>query len=215
MTEEKIANIRNKIYAWYKLEKKDLPWRKTDNLFKTLVSEIFLQQTNTSSVKRIYDVFFNKYKNFRQIYETSEETLRNDIKSLGLANKRAKTLKHLSRKVVELNNGNPPKDEPFLENIKGIGDYISKAYLCFGLKKRTLFYDVNIERIVKRIFQKPQTSPNKDFILNILNSLVPPENFGDFYYALLDFGSKVCKRRAPKCSNCPLSQFCNYYLNEI
>jgi A/G-specific adenine glycosylase len=214
MAKNKINLIRKEIRAWHKKGKKNLPWRKTDDLFKILISEIFLQQTNTSSVKRIYDDFFNKYNNFEEIYKSNEKTLREDIKSLGLSNKRAKTLKRLSKKIIKTNNGKFPLKREFLENIKGIGQYISNAYQCFGLNERTIFYDVNIKRIIERVFKKKNSSSQKAFISERLEELVPQNGFKTFYYALLDFGSKICLKTEPKCEICPISAYCDYFINK-
>jgi len=214
MAKNKINLIRKEIREWHKKGKKNLPWRKTDDLFKILISEIFLQQTNTSSVKRIFDDFFNKYRNFEDIYKSEEKTLKQDIKSLGLSNKRAKTLKRLSKKIIKTNKGKPPLKRDFLENIKGIGQYISNAYRCFGLNERTIFYDVNIKRIVERIFKKRNSSNQTAFISDKLNKLVPQNDFKTFYYALLDFGSKICIKSDPKCEICPISSYCDYFLNK-
>ncbi len=54
MSEGKIHTIRQELLEWYKGERKDLPWRTTEDLYKVLISEIFLQQMNTTSVKRLF-----------------------------------------------------------------------------------------------------------------------------------------------------------------
>lgn len=93
MNKENTTQIHKKLLKWYQDNKKSLPWRKTRSLYKVLISEIFLQKTNTTSVKHIYHSFFDKYSEMRDLYESDIQEVREDIKSLGLANQRAKTLK--------------------------------------------------------------------------------------------------------------------------
>ena len=207
MKTDKIDFIRTKLLKWYEKNKKDLPWRKTEDLFKVLISEIFLQKTNTSSVDNIYEPFFSKYHNFNDLYKADPEELKSDIEELGLVNRRVKTLKSLGKLVMGEYNGEIPPDSDTLKEIYGIGDYISKAFRCFGLNKREIFLDTNIKRILQRIWE----SRKQKNLKNRLDQLMPAKHFQEFYYALLDFGSKICSQNRPECNICPFSPICDYY----
>ena len=47
---EKIASFREKLLAWYDANKRDLPWRRTQDPYKIWISEIMLQQTRVDTV---------------------------------------------------------------------------------------------------------------------------------------------------------------------
>ena len=209
MSPPKYQKITHNILQWYEEHGKDLPWRKTHDLFKILISEIFLKKTNTTSVKDIYDEFFEKYHGFEDLHETNVEELKSDIKSLGLSNRRSRTLKSLARWVVQENDGKLPRDLSRLKEVKGIGEYVARALKCFGSGKRVLFQDVNIRRVIHRVFRGEQGEEGDDFVEEKLDLLVPKENVKDFYWGILDLGSKVGQKIEPRCDECPISRLCH------
>lgn len=214
MTEEKkYRAIRKKILNWYDRNHYDYPWRKTSDLYKILITEILLQKTIASNVQNIFDDFFKKYPDFSHILEVDISELQSDIKRLGLSNKRSQILKDLSHMILNEYKGKIPDDADALKKINGIADYVSNAYLCFGLNKRTFFYDVNIKRFVSRIFTFPDSKVSSVDIEENLDKLLPESDCKFLYWAILDFGNKICIKKNPKCNECPISLHCNYYSN--
>ncbi|MBD3255664.1 MAG: hypothetical protein GF383_11270 [Candidatus Lokiarchaeota archaeon] len=209
---EKATKIRNSLLEWYeKNQNNHYPWRKTSDLYQILITEILLQKTIASNVLNIYTPFFKKYTGFKAILNTPLEELKSDIKQLGLSNKRSQILKDLSKLIIDEYKGTIPQDPEVLKQIKGIADYVSNAYLCFGLNKRTLFYDVNIKRFISRIFTQNQNESKIDFFKESLNFLLPDSDVKSIYWAILDFGSKICTKTNPLCNQCPVSKYCKYY----
>ena len=211
--EKKYSVVREMLVAWYDENKREYPWRKTTNLYQILITEILLQKTIASNVNNIYDEFFKKYKDFTTIHNANINSLQSDIKSLGLSNKRSKTLKDLSEMIISKFNAKIPRDVMLLKEINGIADYVSNAYACFGLNHRTLFHDVNINRIIERVFEISTNKNKNEFINEQLDMLLPDNDCKHFYWALLDFGSNVCAKKNPKCRICPISDYCHYFFN--
>jgi len=207
----KYNTIQDKILDWYNTNKENYPWRSSQSPFQILITEILLQKTIALNVSNLFLKFFEKYSEFSKIYESNVEELQEDIKSLGLSNKRAKILKDLSELVIKEYNGEIPEDPKDLQKINGIADYVSNAYQCFGLNKRTFFYDVNIKRFVSRIFEGTDEKIRVELIENTLDNVLPKQEPKHFYWAILDFGSKVCKKSKPKCIECSISDLCAYY----
>ena len=206
---KKRTEITNKLLKWFETNGENYPWRTTDNLYQILITEILLQKTIASNVKNLFNKFFKKYKNFSAIHKTDVAELQADIEFLGLSNKRAQILKDLSQLVVNEFDGVIPEEPEILKRIKGIADYVSNAYLCFGLNKKTLFFDVNIKRFVSRIFG--ESKPKQADIEEKLAILLPESNCKNFYWAILDFGSKICSKKNPKCELCPINNSCSYF----
>jgi len=210
----KYTTIQDKILDWYNTNKENYPWRTSQNPFQILITEILLQKTIASNVSNLFQKFFEKYSEFSKIYESKIEEIQGDIKSLGLSNKRAKILKDLSELIVKEYNGEIPEDPKALQKVNGIADYVSNAYLCFGLNKRTFFYDVNIKRFVSRIFEGTDAKISVELIENTLDKILPKQEPKHFYWAILDFGNKICKKSKPKCNKCPISDLCAYYCSK-
>ena len=211
--EEKYTHVREKILDWYKENKRDYPWRKSRSLFRILITEILLQKTIALNVNNIYSDFFTKYKDFHTIKNTDITELQSDIKGLGLSNKRAKILKDLSHMIITDYEGDIPHDPEILREINGIAEYVSNAFACFGLNRRTFFFDVNIKRFIQRIFTPQDMKVKTETIYTDLDKLLPNSDFKYIYWAILDFENKICSKNNPKCEICPISDNCFYFRN--
>jgi A/G-specific adenine glycosylase len=211
----KYTLVRELISDWYKENSRDFPWRTSKSLYQILITEILLQKTIALNVSNIYSDFFTKYDSFAKIYNANTTFLQSDIKVLGLSNKRAKILKDLSKLVVEDYDGEIPQDPGILKKINGIADYVSNAFACFGLNRRTFFYDVNIKRFIQRVFLAQDVKIKSDIISTELAKLLPKIDFKYTYWAILDFGYKICSKNKPKCEFCPISDKCFYFLNQL
>ena len=78
--EEKIASFREKLLAWYDANKRDLPWRRTQDPYKIWISEIMLQQTRVDTVIPYYERFFGLVSDH---CGSSSGSRRKALKSLG------------------------------------------------------------------------------------------------------------------------------------
>ena len=210
-SEDKYTQVREKILDWYKENQRDYPWRKSRSLFRILITEILLQKTIALNVKNIYNDFFTKYKDFSTINNADITKLQSDIKGLGLSNKRAKILKDLSRMIITEYEGEIPHDPEILRKINGIADYVSNAFVCFGLNHRTFFFDVNIKRFIQRVFKSQDVKIKTNIIYSDLDKLLPKTDFKYMYWAILDFGNKICSKNNPRCELCPISDKCLYF----
>ena len=210
-SEDKYTLVRDKLLDWYKENSRDFPWRKSNDLYKILVTEILLQKTIALNVSNMYNSFFKKYTDFSSINNAKISNLQPAIKRLGLSNKRAQILKDLSQLIISKHNGEIPRDTDKLKEVNGIADYVSNAFGCFGLNKRTLFFDVNIKRVITRIFEPPDSKFTRDSMYSHLNNLLPKMDVKHMYWAILDFGALICSKSKPNCTLCPISDNCLHF----
>jgi len=211
--ESKYTLIRNILLKWYDDNKREYPWRKSNDLYELLVTEILLQKTIALNVSNMYNSFFKKYTDFSSIDNTKISDLQLTIKVLGLSNKRAQILKDLGHLIINKHNGEIPRDTDKLKEVNGIADYVSNAFGCFGLNNRTLFFDVNIKRVIMRVFEPQSSKFTRDSMYSHLNKLLPKMEFKYVYWAILDFGALICSKNKPKCALCPIAEHCLYFLN--
>ena len=209
--ESKYTLIRNILLKWYDDNKREYPWRKSNDLYEILVTEILLQKTIALNVSNMYNSFFKKYKDFSSIYNATISELQPSIKVLGLSNKRAQILKDLSQLIITKHNGEIPRDTDKLKEVNGIADYVSNAFGCFGLNKRTLFFDVNIKRVIMRVFEPQGSKFTRDSMYSHLDNLLPKMEIKYIYWAILDFGALICSKNKPKCEICPISDNCLHF----
>ena len=114
---QELVNWSEKTYSM-------LPWRKKRTLYRTLVSEIMLQQTTVATVLRHFEDFIKKFPDFSTLASSSTKDLLSIWQGLGYW-RRAKYLQELAKEVITKYNGKLPKNIEVLETFPGIGPYTS------------------------------------------------------------------------------------------
>lgn len=202
-----------KLIEWSQSDFTDLPWRKKRTLYRTLVSEIMLQQTTVGTVKNHFDRFLLKFPDLKSLALASEEELLVAWKGLGYY-RRARNLKKISEHIFSEHKGEFPKSVSSLEKIPGIGPYTSNALIAIGKDERALAVDANLERVIARLYglkvEKGLKLQKKIHELFQANKV-----FTDFDLsyrglneALMDLGRTYCQARKTSCELCPLKKEC-------
>jgi A/G-specific adenine glycosylase len=211
--EQKIYVFQDMLMKWYSNNQRKFPWRYTYNPYYVLVSEVLLQQTNADKVIEPFNQITGMYKDIFQLSQADDDILKEIFKKIGLFY-RAERLKGIASKMIEKHNGIIPSFREDLLSIKGIGDYAANAILCFGYNLPYAVLDVNVIRIIERLFgiKSDKKRPRTDKKLwQFAQSLLPDKKYVDYNYAILDFAASVCKARKGTCNSCLLSEVCLSY----
>lgn len=199
---------------WSESQYAHLPWRVERSLYRTLVSEIMLQQTTVGTVLNHFEKFLNEYPNIIDLAKVSEEQICISWKGLGYY-RRARNLRNIAIEIVEKYKGKIPTDLTLLLALKGIGPYTANAVVSIGADKKALAVDANLERVLSRFYGvkfpkgiKLQQKLLKDFeenkILFEMNELGPRK----MNEAFMDLGRIVCQAKKASCILCPLKTSC-------
>jgi len=202
--------FRQRLLAWYRRHGRDLPWRKTDNPYHILVSEIMLQQTQVDRVLPKYAEWLEKYPSLNALAEAPEHEVTKTWYPLGY-NIRPKRLQSIARESVARYGGQLPSDEETLLSFKGIGAYTAGAIRSFAFGERAAILDTNVARVLFRVFVgagNPKSHAMKRHLWSVSETLVPMRHVFDFNQALMDLGATVCVARNPKCLICPMARAC-------
>src|SRR6516162_3977577 len=189
--------FRNKLLAWYRRHGRDLPWRKTDDPYHILVSEIMLQQTQVDRVLPKYSEWLDKYPSLHALAVAPEKDVTTTWYPLGY-NIRPKRLQTIAREAVARYDGQLPSDEATLLSFKGIGAYTAGAIRSFAFRQRAAILDTNVARVLFRVFigkGDPKGHAMKRHLWTVSETLVPIRHVYDFNQALMDFGATVCVAR--------------------
>ena len=208
-----IKKFSEKILKWAESNLAKHPWREIRTPYTILISEILLTRTNAIQVVPIYKKFIEKYPQLEVFLEAKYEILLDLMKSLGLLY-RAKKMMILITILKEDYNSKIPETFKNLKTLPGIGDYGANAILCFGYNKKKPLIDTNFIRIFKRVFNaRPKTkTPKTDkYLWEFAEGLVPDKNFVEYNYGVIDFASKICLSRKPRCNDCLMTQICYHY----
>ncbi len=193
-----MSPIQKRLLAWYARNgRTHLPWRKTRDAYRIVVSEFMLQQTQVERVLPKYRAFLKRFPNIRTLAAASVAEAIREWQGLGY-NSRALRLKRIAEAAVTKFGGKIPRDLESLRSLKGIGPYTAAALRAFAFDEDDAAVDTNVRRVVERLTlgtEEPQ-------------ALVPRGRGHDWNSALMDFGATICTARAPKCAVCPLKTVC-------
>jgi A/G-specific adenine glycosylase len=199
--------------SWYRAHGRDLPWRRTDDPYHILVSEIMLQQTQVERVLPKYEEWLAKYPSFEALADAPVDEVTKTWYPLGY-NIRPRRLHSIAREAVERYGGQLPSDERTLLSFKGIGAYTAGAIRSFAFRERAAILDTNVARVLLRVFigrgdVKQHAMRRRLWTLSA--ALVPRRDVFDFNQAIMDLGATICSARKPRCSACPVRSMCRSF----
>ena len=203
--------FQNRLLKWYEEFGRDLPWRRTSDPYKILVSEVMLQQTQVDRVIPKYHEFLGKYPTLKDLAAAQPDEVRETWYPLGY-NVRPYRLHSIACEAIEQYGGTIPKDPEKLQAMKGIGRYTAGAVRSFAFHEDAPILDTNVMRVLSRVFIGNGDPKTKKSQLWVMSEEVIPKGKGyDFNQALMDFGAVVCAARHPYCMFCPMRDFCQAY----
>ena len=142
-----IQSFSHKLISWYKSNKRDLPWRNTEDPYKIWISEIILQQTRVKFAIDYYNKFIEKFPTIESLSDAKEDDVLNSWQGLGYYS-RARNIHHTSKILKENYSSNFPNIYDEIISLKGIGRYTTGAILSFAFKKKFPVVDGNVFRSV-------------------------------------------------------------------
>lgn len=182
-----VKKFQNLIFTWWKDNARDLPWRKTRDPYKILISEVMLQQTQVSRVLPKYTEFIEAFPTVEALAASSPAAVLRLWKGMGY-NRRALHLKHAAEAIVRDHKDKFPNDESLLVKLPGVGTYTARALLVFAFEKNVAMVDTNIRQIITHFFYN-DTIQRETVIQKTADILVPRGKSWMWHQALMDYGA--------------------------
>jgi len=193
---------------WYDQNKRDLPWRKYNDLYHVYLSEVMLQQTKVETVIPYYKRWLKKYPTIESVALSNLDDLLKLWEGLGYYSRCVNFYKSCIILYSQYNSQLPYNITDFLK-LPGVGNYISAAVYSIVDKLPSPAVDANVTRVISRILAIRNLTPyNRRRIFNVLQKFIDRERPGDVNQALMDLGSSICSPINTECIKCPVSQFC-------
>jgi len=197
------------LLAWYRDNKRTLPWREDPTPYHVLVSEVMLQQTRVAAVVEYYRRFLEELPTVEALAGCPEDRLMKLWQGLGYYN-RARNLQKAAVRIVSL--GGFPGTYRELLGLNGVGEYTAGAIASIAFGQAVPAVDGNVLRVITRVtgdFSDISEPSTKKKIAGDLAKIIPIEAPGDFNQALMELGAVVCvPNGAPACEKCPLRELC-------
>lgn len=187
------AAAREAILAWYGDAARDLPWRRTDDPYAILVSEVMLQQTQVARVVPRFEAWLDRWSTPAALAAADRRDVLGAWVGLGY-NSRAVRLQQACAVVAR--DGWPP-DARGLRALPGVGPYTAAAVASFAFGERVAAVDTNVVRIGERLG------------LGTPDTLLPDDDrVATWNQAAMELGATVCRARAADCARCPAARWC-------
>lgn len=208
-------DFSRRLRAWYRRNARDLPWRKTRDAYRILVSELMLQQTQVSRVVAYYDEFLARFPTLSDVARARPSRVMEAWDGLGYY-ARARNLHALARRVTSngrVRNSTLPAEPDELRALPGIGAYTAGAVSSFAYERRAALVDTNVARVLARVFAPGtniKTSRGQKTVWRIAESILPRSGRATWTHnqALMELGALVCTARVAHCGRCPVRRVC-------
>ena len=197
------------LLAWYKVNKRDLPWRRDATPYRVWVSEIMLQQTRIEAVRDYFERFTAAFPTVEALAAAEEDAVLKLWEGLGYYS-RARNLHKCAKLVVSEYGGAFPRTAAELKRLPGIGDYTAGAIASIAFGEPESAVDGNVVRVLSRLENCADTADEKlrARYRAELKAISPPGECGAFTSALMELGETVCTPGTPACGRCPLAEVC-------
>lgn len=198
----------NALLTWYNQEKRDLPWRNTNDPYAIWLSEVILQQTRVDQGMAYYHKLLAHYPTVNDLANAPIDEVLSLWQGLGYYS-RGRNLHATAKKIQEL--GNFPSSYTSLLELKGIGPYTAAAIASFAFNEQVAVLDGNVFRVITRFLASElpiDKGTTRKTFQTMLNEWIPAHAPADFNQATMELGATVCTPKNPKCEICPLAPSC-------
>ena len=211
--EDKILSFRQKLLAWYDVNKRDLPWRRSKNPYHIWVSEIMLQQTRVDTVIPYYERFLDWFPTVESLANAPEDRLLKAWEGLGYYS-RVRNMQTAAQQIMSEFEGKFPSTYEGISSLKGIGPYTAGAISSIAFNLPQPAVDGNVMRVLARLFEVNHdigNPSNRKIFQAMMEVLIDPDRPGDFNQALMDLGSDIEAPVNPRPQESPVKDFSAAY----
>ena len=208
---QRLREFSRRLRSWFRRNGRDLPWRRTRDPYRVLVSELMLQQTHVSRVVDYYERFLERFPTLDHVAEAPQRKVLASWEGLGYY-ARARNLHSLAR-LVTRDGGPLPSDPVTLRTLPGIGAYTAGAVASFAYERRAPLVDTNVARVLHRAFAPtldPKSTEAQRLGWQLAEQLLPRTGRASWAHnqALMELGALVCTARTRHCERCPVARLC-------
>ncbi len=204
------ASDGDALLHWYDTEQRDLPWRRTSDPYRILVSEIMLQQTRVETVTPRYTRFLERFPDVGALAAAPVDDVLAEWSGLGYY-RRARSLHAAAITIGDELDGEFPRTYEQLKALPGIGDYTAAAIAGIAFGEPRVGIDGNVVRVLCRYFgiaDDPVRAAVHRRLKDAAESLLVKHPPGQVTQALMELGARVCTPRSPRCDECVLAARC-------
>jgi endonuclease-3 len=203
---------KDEVFEFFRRLAEDSPAPATEleftNPYTLLVAVVLSAQATDASVNLACRPLFEKIRTPQQMVELGEDALRDQIKTIGLFNTKAKNVIALSEALIRDHGGEVPRTREELQKLPGVGRKTANVVLNTAFGEETFAVDTHVFRVSNRTGLAPGKTP--DEVEARLEKIVPQPFRRDAHHWLILHGRYTCKARTPECWRCVVADLCRY-----
>jgi A/G-specific adenine glycosylase len=212
LSTEAAARFQAALLAWFRRKARDYPWRRTEDPYAILVSEVMLQQTQIATVlgRGYYDRWMAQFPDVAALARAEVTDILKAWEGLGYYS-RARNLQRTAHAIMERHGGRFPDTLEEILALPGVGRYTAGAVLSFAWNRPAPIVDGNIARVYARLFrleEEVNAPAGQRRLWDLAEALTHPREPRDANSAIMELGQRVCLPRQPRCVECPVQVFC-------
>ncbi len=204
--EEKIINILKSHYRHGGVT------LQAETPFQLLIATILSAQCTDERVNKVCKILFSRFETAEALSKADVAMVSEIIKSLGFYNQKAKNIVETAKRIVTDFKGKVPDDRELLESLPGVGRKTANIILSRVFNVPAIAVDTHVKRLSSRIFGIKDKSPEK--IERRLMEILDKRLWNDVNLTFIFHGRAICKPRKPLCSQCPVKDYCKYFIKK-
>ena len=201
--------LHRALLDWFRAHRRPLPWREAPALYKTVVSEFMLQQTQVKTVLPYFTRWLERFPDFGSLAAAPEDAVLKQWEGLGYYS-RARNLHKLAQTVATLPA--PPRTAAGWQELPGVGPYTAAAIASIACGDRVACVDGNVARVLARLTADTTAFASGAELVKhfrpLAAAVLAPAQPGEWNEAMMELGALVCLPRTPDCAACPLRKHC-------
>lgn len=201
--------LRRALLGWFRTNRRTLPWRESPAVYKTVVSEFMLQQTQVKTVLPYFSRWLERFPDFAALAAAPEADVLKNWEGLGYYS-RARNLHKLARSVAALPA--PPRTAAQWQELPGVGPYTAAAIASIACGDAVACVDGNVARVLARLTADATAFASGSELVKqfrpLAGEVLDSTHPGEWNEAMMELGALVCTPRSPTCLVCPLRKHC-------
>ena len=184
------------------------------NPYELLVAVILSAQCTDKRINQITPALFKRFPDPQRLANSTSEEVFEYVRSVSYPSNKAKYLVGMAQQLISKFSGEVPSDINDLQTLPGVGRKTANVIASVIYQAPAMAVDTHVFRVANRIGltnnAKTPLSVEKQLVKNL-----PQDKIHIAHHWLILHGRYICVARNPKCSICPLTGFCKYYVHHF
>jgi endonuclease-3 len=185
------------------------------NPYELIVAVVLSAQCTDKRVNQVMPALLAQFPTAAELGAATAEEIFPFIRSVSYPNNKAKHLAGLGSLLMAEFGGEVPSTIEELQRLPGVGRKTANVVVSVIYNQPAMAVDTHVFRVSHRLGLVPKTATTPLAVEKGLVKYIPQEVIPKAHHWLILHGRYICVARSPKCSACPLTDFCAYYAKEV